>query len=160
MLTQLDRLSIEADGRYASDRELQFLNDYFQSLDTRISVYEKIRDAEAEIFEQVESEKKTRNQEQNDRLFYLGSEDRSDTCLRDMKGILRRCAATMLINDIDQMREAVLLWYQTIVCAFSYERDTEIMYRFLDKAVKEYLTPEEAELVKPFLQLNCTILGA
>jgi hypothetical protein len=158
MLTQLDRLSIEADGRYASDRELQFIQDYCESLEARISAYEKVRDAEAAIFEQVETEKNTRNQDQDDRLFYLGSEDRSETCLRDMKGILRRCAATMLINDLDQMREAVLLWYQTIACAFNYERDNQIMYRFLDKAVKEYLTPEETELVKPFLQLNCTIL--
>ena len=158
MLTQLSRLSIEADGRYASDRELKFLKDYFETAETRISAYEKIRDAEEAIFERVEMEKKTRNQTQKEKLFYMGEEDRSATCLRDMRGILRRCASGMLVNDIDRLRESALLWYYTIVCSFGYEKDTQIMYQFLEKVVKEHLTPEEADLIKPALQLNCTIL--
>ena len=49
MLNQLSRLSVEADGRYATTEELQFLKDYIQSLDLRLSAYEKISAAQTEI---------------------------------------------------------------------------------------------------------------
>jgi len=42
MLKQLSRLSNETEGRYASTVELQFIKDYVNSVDTRISAYEKI----------------------------------------------------------------------------------------------------------------------
>ncbi len=158
MLKQLSSLMIEADGRYATERELQFLKDYLQSVDQRISTYEKVRDAADIIISEIEAEKNLRNQTEQEKLFYMGSEDRSQTCLRDMKGILRCSAAAMLVDDLERMRQAVLLWYYTIVRAFSYQKDAEIMYRLLEKLVEKHLTEEEAELMKPILQLNYTIL--
>ncbi|MBE9170846.1 allophycocyanin [Pleurocapsales cyanobacterium LEGE 06147] len=158
MLKQLSSLTVEADGRYATDRELQFLKDYFTSVDQRISAYEKVRDAADTILAEMEAEKNVRNQTEKEKLFYIGSDDRSQTCLRDMRGILRCSAAAMLIDDLERMRQAVLLWYYTIVRAFGYEKDTEIMYRLLEKLVDKHLTEEEAELMKPILQLNYTIL--
>jgi hypothetical protein len=59
---------------------------------------------------------------------------------------------------LDRMREAVLTWYQTIVLAYSYQKDTEMMYERLEKVVNLYLTPEEAKLAEPILQLNYTFL--
>jgi hypothetical protein len=158
MLTQLSNLSIEADGRYASDRELKFLKDYFETVETRISAYEKIRDAEETIFKQVEIEKKNREQTHNEKLSYIGSEDRSETCLRDMRNILRRCATTALFNDLDRMREAALLWYVTIVRSFNYDRGTKVMYVIIDQIVKTHLSADEAEVVKPAMQLSTSIL--
>ncbi|RMF23527.1 MAG: allophycocyanin, partial [Cyanobacteria bacterium J083] len=57
MLSQLSQLSIEADGRYATEAELQFLKDYINSSQTRISTYEKIRDHAEVIINQVQAEK-------------------------------------------------------------------------------------------------------
>ncbi len=54
MLTQLTRLSVETDGRYAKLEEVQFLKDYLQSMDVRLSAYEKIRAAQEQIILQVE----------------------------------------------------------------------------------------------------------
>jgi hypothetical protein len=159
MLKQLARLTVEADGRYATSGELQFLKDYLASVEQRVSAYEKIRDAADEMIAEVEAEKNTRNQSKQEKVFYLGTEDRSSVCIRDMRGILRCSAATMLLGDLDRMREAVLVWYQTIVRAFSYEKDTEMMYQFLEGIVKKQLTPEEFAVVKPMLQLNYTILS-
>jgi len=51
-----------------------------------------------------------------------------------------------------------LLWYYTIVRAFGYQKDAEVIYRLLEELVEKNLTEEEAELMKPILQLNCTIL--
>ena len=56
MLNQLSRLSVEADGRYATSEELQFLKDYIQSLDLRLSAYEKISAAQTEIVDLVETQ--------------------------------------------------------------------------------------------------------
>jgi Phycobilisome protein len=159
MLKQLANLSIDTDGRYATDSELQFLKNYLDSADRRLKIYEKLRDRAETILEEVKAERKALNEVKNDKLFYLGEEDRSDTCVRDMTGILRCCAATILSSDVDRMREAVLLWYYTIVRAFGYQNDTVIMYRVLEKIANKYLTEEEAKLAKPVFQLNYTILS-
>ncbi len=158
MLKQLSSLTVKTDGRYATEGELQFLKDYLDSANQRISTYEKVRDAADTIMAEIEAEKNVRNQTEKEKLFYLGSDDRSQTCLRDMRAILRCSAAAMLIDDLERMRQAVLLWYYTIVRAFSYENDAEIMFRLLKELVDKHLTEAEAELMKPILQLNCTIL--
>jgi Phycobilisome protein len=159
MLKQLANLTIDADGRYATDSELQFLKNYLDSADRRVKIYEKLRDRAETIIEEVKAERNALNEAKNDRLFYLGEEDRSATCIRDMTGILRCCAGAILSGDADRMREAVLLWYYTIVRAFGYENDTLIMYRVLEKIANKYLTEEEAKLAKPIFQLNHTILS-
>lgn len=156
MLKQLARLSIEADGRYATDQELKFISDYLQSVESRVSAYEKIRDAAENIIEQVKADKQARN----NYSFYLGPNDRSETCLRDMPNVLRCSASAMLINDLDRMREGVLIWYQTIVRAFGYEQNAKLNYQILENIVRDNLSPEEAELMMPVLQLNYTILSS
>jgi hypothetical protein len=158
MLKQLARLAIDTDGRYATDSELKFLKNYLDSFEQRLSAYEKIRDRAETTIEEVKAERKALNEANNSQLFYLGSEDRSETCLRDMKGILRCCAAAILIDDAERMRQAVLLWYYTIVRAFKYEKDTKIMYQVLENITNKFLTQEEAKLAKPIFKLNYTIL--
>jgi hypothetical protein len=155
MLKQLARLSVEADGRYATADELQFLKDYLQSVDQRLSAYEKIRDAEEKIIPQVEEIKRSLDPN----LFVMGSRDITEVCRRDMTNVIRCSAAALLINDLDRLRAGLLVWYQTIVRAFNYQRYAEITYQIIQDVVKEYLTAEEAELMLPILQLDHTILG-
>ena len=155
MLKQLSHLNVEADGRYATDRELQFLKNFFQSVEQRISAYEKIRDAEEEIMDQVET--KMRSKDPN--LFLKGSQDLTAVCKRDRKITLRYSAAAMLIDDLDRLREGYLLWQRTIMCAFKDERPTQVHYQVLPEIIKQYLTAEEAELMMPVLQLNQSILS-
>lgn len=155
MLKQLSNLNIEADGRYATDQELQFLKNYLQSVEQRISAYEKIRDAEEEIMDRVET--KMRSIDPN--LFLRRSQDLTAVCRRDRKITLRCSAAAMLINDLDRLREGYLLWQRTIMCAFKDERPTRVHYQVLSEIIKQYLTAEEVELVMPVLQLNQSILS-
>ena len=154
MLTQLSRLSVEADGRYATAQELQFLKDGFETIDDRISVYEKIRDAEAEIIPRMEVEKRAADAT----LFRLAERDVAERCQRDLRRGLRYAAAAVLFSDLDYLRENPLLWYRTIVCSFGFAREIGITYEILPKVVKEYLTAEEAELMMPALQLYRTLL--
>ena len=155
MLKQLDRLNMEADGRYATDQELQFLKNYLQSVDQRISSYEKIRDAEEEIMDRVEAKMRSIDP----KLFFRGSQDLTAVCKRDRKITLRFSAAAMLIDDLDRLREGYLLWQRTIMHAFKDERPTQVYYEVLPEIIRQHLTPEEAELIMPFLQLNQSILS-
>ena len=155
MLKQLVRLNIEADGRYATDQELQFLEDYLQSVDKRISSYKKIRDAEKEIMEQT----KAQLDSEHPNLFSRGSQDLSAIWQRDMDIVLRCSAAAMLLNDLDWLRESVLLWQRTIVNANKTRQISQLTYQVLLQIVKQFITEEEAELMMPALQLDQSILS-
>jgi hypothetical protein len=155
MLNQLARLTVQADGRYATREELQFLRDYIESLDLRVSAYQKIQAAETTILNQIETQAKATNP----KIFYLGSRDGSATCNRDRVDILRNSAAAVLSNDLDHLRESVLLWYRTIIEAYQYEQAAKVNYRIMQEVVKKYLSPQEAALISAVLGLNQVILG-
>ncbi len=155
MLKQLANLTVEADGRYATESELQFLKDYLDSVEQRINTYEKIRDSETKIVEKVEQKK----QEINPDLFKLNGRDVSAICKRDLIDILRCSAAAMLLGDLDYLRDGMLIWYQTIVRSYGYQKHDETIYEILTKVVKVSLTPEEFELILPALQLDHALLS-
>jgi hypothetical protein len=155
MLKQLSRLSIEADGRYASAQELQFLKDYLQSLDKRISAYEKIRDAEAEMIPVIESKKRAVNPD----IFTLANKDITDICRRDMTNMIRCTAAAMLIDDLDRLQNGLLLWYRTIVRSFAYQHYANTTYQIVQDVVKLHLPAEEAAVALPFFRLDHTVLS-
>lgn len=156
MLKQLARLSNETEGRYASSAELQFIKDYVNSLDTRISAYEKIQLVEVEIVSKVAELRSKAEPE----LFAKTSQvDGTSVCRRDFTNILRHSAAALLFDDRDRMPENFLLWYKTIVRTFSYDRAAGVTYQVVQDVVQEYLTPQESALFDPILQLNQVVLG-
>jgi hypothetical protein len=154
MFKQLTRLSIDADGRYATDDELKFLDDYLDTVETRVSTYETIRENEEQIIYRWEAAKRGIKQD----VFHMGDRDVSEICRRDMTNIFRCSATAILFNDLDRLREGLLIWYQTIVRAFKYDKYTNITYAVIQDTIKEFLKPEEVELMLPALKLNHTIL--
>lgn len=155
MLSQLARLSTEADGRYASAEELQFLKDYFQSLNHRISAYKKIQGSETEIMRQVEAQM----QSLDPNLFRRGTQDVTQKCRGDIVQVLRHSAAAMLIDDNERLRDRLLLWLQTILGAVQVRNTATVTYDVMKKVLKQYLTVEERNLFFPILDNNRTLLG-
>ena len=155
MFKQLTRLSIDADGRYATDDELKFLDDYLATVETRVSTYETIRENEEQIIYRWEAAKRGIKQD----VFHMGDRDVSEICRRDMTNVFRCSATAILFNDLDRLREGLLIWYQTIVRAFKYDKYTNITYSVIQETIKEFLKPEEVELMLPALKLNHTILS-
>ncbi len=155
MLSQLARLSMEADGRYASAAELQFLKDYFQSLNHRMSAYKKIQASEKEIIRQVEAQM----QSLDPSLFRRGSQDVTAKWRVDALRVLRHSAAALLINDTERLRDRLLLWFQTILGAFQAKNSSSVTYDVMKKVIKQHLTAEEANLFVPILEIDRTILG-
>jgi hypothetical protein len=155
MFKQLTRLSIDADGRYASDSELQFLQDYLDSAELRMSTYEKVREQEEQIIFRWEAVKHGLKQD----TFHMGGRDVTEICRRDMTNIFRCSITAILFNDLDRLREGLLIWYQTIVRAYNYTQYAKISYQVIQDVVQEFLSPEEAALLLPALKLDHTILS-
>lgn len=156
MLKQLNQLSIDTDGRYATATELQFIKDYLKSADQRIVAYEKIRDAEEQIMEEV----KDKACSINPKLLVRPSGDVSDFCYRDRKRLLMNFAATMLINDLDRFRDGVLAWLRTLVHAVIIEGEaSQLIGQLFSDALEQHLTAEEAKLIMPVIQLNKAFMG-
>ncbi|ACK65133.1 Phycobilisome protein [Rippkaea orientalis PCC 8801] len=157
MFKELGRLNLDLNDRYATDDELQFLEDYLNSAEKRISVYEKIRDNEQSILEEVEAKMHELNK--NNVLFRMG-EHEIQICSRDRKNAVRYASAAMLIDDLDRLRDGLLIWVQTIVRAIGYKHFVKTHYPVIQEVIQKYLTPEEAALIMPALQLDHTILSA
>ena len=155
MLSQLTHLSVEADGRYATAGELQFLRNYIDSFEDRISAYEKIKDAEDKIIQEVAS----KMEKIDPTLFFKGSRDVSSTCKRDRVYILRHLALAVLLNDMDRLRDSLLLWYQTILRCFKNEQASEVTHQVLKEIVPQYLTPKETNLFVPVVDLSRSLLS-
>lgn len=155
MFKQLSQLCLEADGRYATAAELQFLKDYLETIEQRIAAYTAVSQAETQIMTQVEVEQ----QAQDATLLTQGGRDLRSVCRRDLSNVLRYTAAAMLFNDLERLRSSLLLWYQTIVRAFHHERHVDITYQVAQKVVQETVSPEAYELLQPALRLNHSILS-
>ena len=155
MLSQLTQLSIAADGRYATAAELQFLKNYLSSFERRLSAYEKIRSAAEKITGEVAAKAQT----VDTNLYRKRDRDFLDICKRDTKYMLRHLALTLLIDDIDHLRDSLLFWLQTIVRAFNNERPAEITHQALQDVIKQYLSPQETELFSPIVDLSRTLLS-
>lgn len=151
MFSELVELTTNTDARYASNAELQFLKDYLEEVDIRISAYNKLRDNAEEIAEKVAEEKRKLNPKFKD--WY-------SICKRDFFDLLRYLAATMLFDDLERLRNGMLIWYKTIVRAYNYDEDVDETYLVVQEIIKGYLSPEEFEYILPVLQANHIILAS
>ncbi len=155
MLTQLQRLSIEVDGRYATDAELQFMDPLQASWELRLSAYRKLQAAEPTIIQEVEAKLKAMDPQ----LLMRGVEDFSTKWKADTVRTLRIVAMAMLIDDEDRLKDRFLYWFQTLMRAFKTQRSCDTTYQLLQDAIKRHLTPAEAKLILPFLELTRTMLS-
>ncbi|HEY9828696.1 MAG TPA: hypothetical protein V6D19_25020 [Stenomitos sp.] len=155
MLTQLSRLALDADGRYASKEELQFLKDYVKTVPQRIQVYKTIRDNEAFLIEDLHTEVKSADSSS----LLRGSQDLSSFFKRDQKHMLRVGSASMLCNDLDFFREGLLLWHRTIVKAFNVTKPAQLGCQFWPGVMGKYVGADDYKLMSPFIGLIRAILG-
>lgn len=155
MLTQLSRLTIETDGRYARASEVQFLKNYFKSIEIRVSAYEKIRTAETEIISKVEAKMKAMDA----KLFINAAGDFTETWRKDIVQLLRYSAAALLLNEQDHLQEGLLLWHKTIAQSYQFDRTCNTTFKVMPEVMKEYLTSEEIAILIPLLALNQIALG-
>lgn len=155
MLSQLRRLSYETDGRYATDEELRVIDQFTRSFYLRIQTYQRLQALEVQIVQQVY----TRMQSLEPDLFLKGGADVSAKWKRDTIRVLRYSAIAMLLNDPDSLQERLLFWMRTIMKAFGAERSCNVTYATMQDVIKQHLSPTEASLFCPILEMNRQVLG-
>ncbi len=155
MLTNLQELISKTDGRYATDQELQFLQSYLTTAPLRFRVYQKLHKAETEIINQLMKELKTYHSD----IFIVNNQDLTAKWQRDTVRVLRYAATALLVDDMESFKDKMLMWFQTIMKAFGAQRNCQITYSTLQQVIKQHLTPEEAQLILPLLELSQTTLG-
>lgn len=154
MLKQIANLCLETDGRYATSQELDFLKDYLNTAEIRLSGYEKVRNHEEEILTKLD-ERLLENKE----ACYVGERDITKRIHNDMIMHLRHTSASLLMNDLDRIREGLLIWFQTIARSFAFQKQAGMTFYLLQDVIKLYLTPEEVDLILPIIQLDEVVVG-
>lgn len=155
MLSQLARLKIQADGRYATEAELAFFKSYLASVRQRIDAYESIRDAEDQIMDEAEE----RLESQDPKIFFKGSRDMHDICRRDRKSTLRYSAAAMLFHDLDRFKDSLLIWQRTIIHAVQDEQVSQQTWAAMPDVLREHMSAESVDLMMPALHLTQALLN-
>lgn len=155
MLSQLDQLSVDADGRYASNEELMFLRTYLQSARLRFRLYQKLQRLEPQIVQEVLSKLKA----EDPTLLQGDGQDLTAKWQRDTVRNLRYIASALLIDDTEMFKERLLLWFQTIMRSFQAQRSCNATYRVMQTVIQRHLTQEESDLVCPLLELSRSMLS-
>lgn len=156
MLSQLQKLSCETDGRYARDEELEFVSEFGRSFYLRVQTYQQLQAMETIIMQQV----LTKMQFLDPTLLHHHNADMTAKWQRDTIRVLRYSAIAMLLNDPDSLRDRLLFWFRTIMKAFGAERSCNVTYAVMQTVIKEHLPSSQASLICPILEMNRQVLGA
>ena len=158
MLKQLSELTIQADGRYASTEELEFLREYIDSAKSRAKAYQHIRELRGDIL--IQTSLKLQQHDAN--IFMENGEDHRDKFHRDQDIGLKYAASTILSGDIERLKQTLLLWLRTIIQSskpLKCRKTTELASQINLKITLDKLDGEYHHFIKPALLLNQTILG-
>jgi hypothetical protein len=153
MLSQLKQLGDVTDGRYATDDELKFIDHYARSFYLRVQTYQRLQVAEAMIVQQVLNRVKKLDPAS------FQQEHIEAKWKRDTIRVLRYSAIALLLDDPNTLRERLLYWFQTVMKAFGTQKNCAITYQVMQEVVQQLLTPNQASLFCPILELNRQILG-
>lgn len=148
MLSQMRRLTMATEGRYATDEELRFLPEYLRSYELRMQTYQQLQKSETKILKYVLLQSMQRAPE----LFPKEQPEHLKHCQQDVLKTLRYLAAVVLTNDTETLRECYLLWLQSIVRAFDKQRSNDVLYGVMQEACQQILLPPQAKLVVPLIQ--------
>ncbi|MCG9892912.1 MAG: phycobilisome protein [Thermosynechococcaceae cyanobacterium MS004] len=152
MDTALQSLLYAADDHYLSDADLDRFHQDIQSLAERIETYETLRDRELAILQPTAD--------------YLSEEfPTADPKLLERSvihwiNILRYSAMAMLLNDQAFLSQRILEWMPDLVQAYQLQDIEKTLYRFLQMQLKNSLSPEQLNLLKPYLEeAHATLLS-
>ncbi len=155
MLSQMQRLSLEVEGRYATDEELKFIPEYLKTYELRLQTYQKLQEIEATVIQQVQD----KMQAQHPVTSPNGNTDLLAKSKRDSTFTWRYTAATMLLDDQDTLRERYLLWKQTMIRTCSASGRASETYSLMQDVAKQHLNPQQSALIIPILELSRRMLS-
>jgi hypothetical protein len=149
MHPQIEAILDEAENRYLNSEELGLINQYVNSLPTRIETYRSLRDRELEIMQQVA-----------DQLQMAMPQEKTENLERSLKNallLLRYCAMGMLFNDESFVRERLLDWLSATMSFYNTQAIDTTLYRLLNQQLSQTL-PTHISLLNPMLTMAQTAL--
>lgn len=156
MLKAFKDIADKSEGRYATDDELQFVVDYVNSYALRRSTYQKIQHIEQAFVERVYQKLVA----SHPTLLKTGKQDLTAKWKQDTLRVLRYSAIALLLDDAEIHQERFLQWFRTIMRAFGAQRSCHVTYTLMQDVAKQALSPAEAALLCPILELNRVALGS
>lgn len=155
MLSQFKALSNKVDGRYATDAELQFIEDYLSSFSLRKHIYLKLQSLEATIVNEVQE----RIRASEPKLMERGGQNLANKWKQDTIRVLRYSAIAVLLDDAELHQERFLFWFQTVMRAFGTQQSCDMTYTIMQDVIQKHLKPLEFQIVQPIIELNRAALG-
>jgi len=142
---QLNQTMIDADGRYLSSEEIRPLENYVESYQKRLEVYQTISQHSNELvlaalkkFARVHPEIIKRS---------------GKRCQYDMAQVLRYIALCILLDDEFMFREKMMFWLDTMLRAHRKQEACCKAYQHLKEAIQEGLPGKVSEQVSPYINI-------
>ncbi len=152
---EIQTMLTACEGRYPTRAEQAILRDWASRLEARLAAVEEIKQAEEAIVAQT-----------TDEVFrsYPDFEKRykaaRQSCTRDLTLVLRYCAQAMLRGDAAYLENSLLTWMATILKGVGFTPQFILdTYETLGRVAAHELSPQTAELLRPFIELCATALS-
>ncbi len=144
-----------SEGRYPTRAEQAILRDWAARLEARLAAVEEIKQAEEAIIAQTVDEV-FRTYPDFEKRYKAARQ----SCTRDETLVLRYCAQAMLRGDPKYHEDGLPTWMSTILKgAGSTPQFTEDTYQTLGRVAARELSPQTAELLRPFIDQCVTTLA-
>ncbi|MBD2021622.1 hypothetical protein H6F43_15690 [Leptolyngbya sp. FACHB-36] len=133
----------DAENRYLKSEELTVLNQYVQSLPSRLEMYRLVRDQEIEWVQQVADQLQAEMpQEPVENL---------ERSLRNALLVLRCCTMGMLLNDESFVEKRLFSWFSATNSVYNTRSIDVALYRLLNQTLSQVLAPNQLDLLSPLL---------
>lgn len=143
MHPQIEALFDEAETRYLNAEELTVINQYVDSLPTRIDAYRALRDQELEIMQWVADQLQSQVPQ--------ASVEMLERSIKNALLLLRYCAMGMLLQDQTFVQDRLLNWLTKTVAVYETTAIDTVLHQLLNQRLSEVLSAEQMQLLSPHI---------
>jgi hypothetical protein len=155
MNQDIETMLTACEGRYPTRAEQALLRDWATRLEARLAAVEEIKQAEEAIIAQTVDEV-FRNYPDFEKRY----KNARQSCTRDETLVLRYCAQALMRGDAAYLENSLLSWMATILKGVGFTPqfifDT---YETMGRVAARELSPQAAELLRPYVELCATALS-
>ena len=144
MNPKLDRFLYLGEEQYLQSSELSNYQDYLAQIESKVRVYETIRNREVYIFEILATELQEKYPEDRSHLIC--------EAISQWSLILKYCCTAMLLDNPEYLESRVDNWLKDLIQLRSIPQMDEMLYSTLEEVLPEVLTDEETAWLKPYLE--------
>ena len=150
MHPQLEEIFDDAESRYLKQDELQVLGQYVDSLPIRLNAYRTLRDRELEVMQPVADQLQA--QLPNEKIENL------ERAIKTAMLTLRYCAMGLLLNDQSFVQDRLASWLGGTMRLYNIQSINTVLYRLVHQYLSQVLSPQELNLLTPYLTLAETLM--